>query len=653
MQNFSVGLSGLNAAQTALNVIGNNVANAATDGYHRQRIELSPATVGQSLGGVDVTGVTRMIDTFLESEITRQQSSYGQVSQELSLLSTVETTFGEFSETSGLNATIDKFFDSLRSLAADPLERVPRNEVVSSAEAMASEFNRLGTSLKSMGEQVTLDAQNVTDSINQLTTQIAELNSKIQVIEIGQGQSGANNLCDQRDRLIGDLSQLVGIETLPRENGVVDISIAGIPVVTGSVVLGLESHLVEGDKLAVSAAGSEGGALEVGGWKLGGLLALKNDLLGGVHTELDTLAENIVEAVNRIHVQGLGQSGSFQELSGQAIGTTDLASLGTGVTDGTIYVRVTNTTTGAVQRHAVTVNVTGGTPDTAASIAAKLDAINGLSASMASSRLSLVADQGYTFDFVPAVLPTPTATHFTAGSAPDVSVSGIYTGEANHVFTFTVAGSGAVGNGNLQLNVTDEKGSLVKTLNIGQGYAAGDALDLNNGVKVAVGAGQLNAGDQFQVEALATTDTSGFLTAAGMNTFFVGTSASEMRVCDEILDTPDRIATAWGGALTDNVGALRLAAVREASADGLDGMTPSEYYHRTVANLGQSVALKQSRQDNIDAMLQNLQQQRSDTSSVNINDEAAQLLVYQQMFQAAAKYLSSLQTTMKTLMDMV
>ena len=84
MQNFSIGLTGLNAAQTALDVIGNNVANAATEGYHRQRIELSPSTYGQTGGGVNVAGITRMVDTLLESEISRQQSSYGQVSQELS-----------------------------------------------------------------------------------------------------------------------------------------------------------------------------------------------------------------------------------------------------------------------------------------------------------------------------------------------------------------------------------------------------------------------------------------------------------------------------------------------------------------------------------------------------------------------------------------
>ncbi len=82
-------------------------------------------------------------------------------------------------------------------------------------------------------------------------------------------------------------------------------------------------------------------------------------------------------------------------------------------------------------------------------------------------------------------------------------------------------------------------------------------------------------------------------------------------------------------------------------------MTPGEYYQRTVADLGQQVALKQTRQENVEAMLQNLQKQRDDLSSVNINDEAAQMLLLEQMFQAAAKYLSSLQTAITALMDLV
>jgi flagellar hook-associated protein 1 FlgK len=653
MQNFAIGLSGLNAAQTGLEVVGNNVANAATEGYHRQRIEFTPAAFGEIPAGVDVAGVTRMIDTLLEGEILRQESACGQVSQELSLLSTVEATLGEFSDSGGLNATMDMFFDSLRALAAHPLEQVPRTDVISTAQALTGEFRRLGAALTSLEHQVALEAQNTVGSINLLVSQIAELNGKIQAAEIGPGLGEANNLRDQRDRMIADLARLVGVETLPRDNGVVDVAVAGIPVVTGAMVVDLRLAVSSDESLVVFADGAAVSSLQVEGGRLGGLLTLKNGLLEDVRADLDTLAKAIMNAVNQVHAQGLGPEGSFQELIGWPLGTAGLADLQSPVTDGTIYVRVTNTATGEIQRYAVDVDVSGPTPDTPASIAAKIDALDGLNASLTSSKLYIAAEAGYTFDFIPAVLAEPMAESFTAVSPPPVSVSGLYSGTENHVFTFTVAGSGSVGNGALQLGVTDENGEMVGTLNIGSGYAAGETLELDNGLKIAMGMGELNAGDSFQVQALATTDTSGFLAAAGMNAFFSGTGASDMQVCREILDAPDRIATAFGGDLADNLGALRLAAVRDEMREDLAGMTPGEYYQRIVADLGQQVALKEARQENIEAMRQNLLKQRNDLSAVNINDEAAQMLLLQQMFQAVAKYLSSLQATMTALMDVM
>jgi flagellar hook-associated protein 1 FlgK len=656
MSNFSIGLSGLNAAYAALDTIGNNIANAATEGYHRQRIELVPSSTNQSSraasgGGVDVAGITRMIDGLLERENVRQESSYGEVSQELTTLSSVETMFGEFSEGSGLNATIDAFFEALRSLAANPLDSVSRNETISSANVLASEFQRLGNSLSSLGDQIVVEAQDAADSMNSLIGQIAELNGKIQTIEISGGS--ANSLRDRRDQLISNLAALVSVETQVRDYGVVDVSIAGLPVVTGSISVEVAVGSCEDQSLGLLAAGSEGYSLQVQGGRLGGLLSLRNELLPSLEEDLDTLAKAIINQINQCHVQGLGKEGSFDELTGWTMSSGDLADAQASITDGTFYIRVTNADTGDIQRYGIDVDVSGPTPDTLASIAAKIDAIDGLNASVDSARLHILSDLGSEFDFIPAVLPEPTASNLTAASPPTISVSGAYNEETNQTLTFTVVGSGAVGNGSLRLDVTDETGEIVATLNIGSGYAAGDVIKMANGIKIGVSTGGLNDGDSFEVEVFATTDTSGFLAAAGLNAFFSGASASEMRVCSRVANVPDRIATALGSDLTDNLAALRLSSVRDQAIESLGGMTPSEYYHRTVANLGQQVALRESRQENVEAMMQNLRQRRSDISGVNINDEAAQLIVFEKMFQAMAKYLDSLQTAMSTLMDAV
>ena len=656
MGNYTIGLSGLNAAQTALDIVGNNIANAATEGYHRQRVELLPSASGQigyveTGAGVDVAGVTRMIDGLLEREMTHQESTYGQVSQELSVLSSIETTLGEFADVGGLNATIDAFFDALRGLAAHPQERLWRNETISSAEVMANEFRRLGSMMTDLEGQIELEAQNAGDSINAIIAQIAELNGKIQNIEIGGDQ--ANNLRDTRDRLIMELARLAGVETRQMDHGVVDVSIGGLPVVTGTVTMALDVGMQTDQSLQVSATGGEGANLTIQGGRLGGVLSLKNELLPGLLTDLDTLAKAIINQVNGYHAQGVGLEGSFRQLTGWVMSGADLSEAEPPVTDGAFYLRLTDTATGQVERYGIDVNVSGPSPDTLESIAAKIDDITGLNASVVSSRLHIVADTGYTFDFLPAGLAEPTAANFTAASPPTVHVSGIYKDGENQTFTFQVRGSRSVGNGALQLDVTDVSGGVVATVNIGAGYAAGDVIELRSGIKIAVTTGQLNDGDSFEVKAFATADTSGFLAAAGMNAFFSGSGASDMRISSDIAEAPERIATALGSDLTDNAAALKLAAIRDEAVEALNGMTPGEYYHRIAANLGQQVSLKQSRQDNVEAMVQNLEQRRSDISSVNINDEAAQLMVFEKMFQAVAKYLSSVQTTMTTLMDMV
>ena len=654
MDSFGIGISGLNAAQKAFEIIGNNIANAATDGYHRQRIDLSPAyssQVGEVIlgGGVDVAGITRIIDDLLQKEMFRQQSSLEQVSKELSTLRTVETAFGELSGRSGLSTAIDDFFNALQDLSAHPTETIWQNQAVTAAETMASQFRTLGDFLTALEVQVRLEAENTMEQVNALVTRIAGLNDTIKRYEISGGQ--ANNLRDQRDQCIADLSKLISVETQSREYGVVDVSVSGVPVVTGASAFELEVGLKEDLGLGLGAAGESNYNINVEGGRLGALLSLKNDLLSDIHGDLDSLASAIIRQINEYHVQGVGSEGSFTSLAGWAMSDETLADFDPPVSDGTVYIRVTDTSTGAVTRTAVAVNAS---TDTLTTIAATITAITGLSASVSDSRLHILADANYEFDFLPCVLPSPTASDFTgATSPPAVSVSGIYTGTTNQTFTFTVSGTGSVGNGTLQITVTDGDGNTVTTLGVGSGYAAGDTLDLGNGIKIALGAGDLVDGNTFEVDAFADTDTSGVLAAVGINAFLSGRSASDMAVHSDVSTTPGRLATALGADMTDNYNALRMEGLRNESVNSLDSMTPGEFYRRLSTDIGQKVAIRQIHQDNIEAMVQNIANQQGEISGVNINDEAAQLVIFEQMFKAMAKYLSTLQSSLSTVMEIM
>jgi flagellar hook-associated protein 1 FlgK len=274
---------------------------------------------------------------------------------------------------------------------------------------------------------------------------------------------------------------------------------------------------------------------------------------------------------------------------------------------------------------------------------------------VSSSKLTISADANYTFDFLPAVLPAPTASTLTGGSPPTIAVSGIYAGTQNDTFRFTVSGAGTVGNGALQLEVRDNggAGSVITTLSIGSGYAAGDRLDVGNGMTITVGAGDFGAGDNFDVAAFADTDTSGVLAGAGMNTFFSGSDASNIAVCSDIANSPGRIAAALGAEMTDNANALRMAAIVDQALSNLNSQTIPDFYRELVTDIGTLISNKKASQDNIEIIVLDLTNQQGQISGVNINDEAARMLVFEQMFGAMAKYMSTLHASISTIMEIM
>jgi len=342
-------------------------------------------------------------------------------------------------------------------------------------------------------------------------------------------------------------------------------------------------------------------------------------------------------------------AGSFTDLTGWPVTSQNLADFGSEVTDGSIYIRVTNTSTQTITRNEITVDKSA---DTLSDIATLISGITGLSASVVSSKLNIQSDANYTFDFLPAVLPLPTASTLS-GSPPTISVSGIYTGSTNDTFQFTVAGTGSVGNGTLQLEVRNGAAQLVSTLDVGAGYAAGDKLDLGNGIKISLSTGGLNDGETFDVDAFSSTDTSGLLAAVGINTFLSGSTALDMGICSDIAATPGRLASALGANMTDNTNALRMSGLRDQALTSLNSMTPGEFYRQMVTDIGQQLFVKEARKDNIESIVLNLSNQQGETSGVNINDEAARMLAFEQMFQAMSKYMSIIQSSLSTMMEIL
>ena len=658
MSDYNIGLSGIAAARKALEVIGNNISNAATEGYHRQRIELTPAHSVQNGsvsigGGVNAQSVARMVDSLLEQEILRQQSSLEYLSQESSALQTIETVFGELStENGGLNVALDSFFNSLQELAAHPTDTIWQNQVLSDAESLAGKFRSVGEYLDTLSNQIKLESDSIVSDINTLTAQIADFNAKISEIEMVGSQS--NSMSDQRDHCISELSKLVDVQILNREFGVVDVVVGGMPLVMSSGYTEINAGFDSNGKLGIAMVGENAYSTNLSGGRLGGLFSLTNTTIEDIQSDLDLLANSIITEINKVHVNGLGSYGSFTELTGQSVSDLNLSGLSS-VVAGEMNIRVTNTVTGQITRHTIAVDPAS---DTLGDIASDINGITGLNASVTSdSRLVITSSANYKFDFSPAVLSSPTSTSLADASPPSITVTGVYEGSTNDTFKFTVKGDGSVGNGTLQLEIKDGggTGNVIKTVNIGTGYAAGDFIDIGNGIKISLGIGNLaeTDSDSFSVKALADSDTSGLLAAVGMNTFFSGSGASDMAICADIAADSKRIAVSIGPDMTDNANAVKLTEISNKSLAGLTSLTCGEFYRRMVTDIGQKLSTTKTTQDNVEVMVLNLTNRRSDISGVDINDEAAKMLIFEQMFQAMAKYMNTINETVSTLMDIL
>jgi len=653
MQGHSIAISGLNVAQRALEVIGNNLGNAATEGYHRQEAVIAPVPgnsgAALSVGyGAEVTGIRRACDALLEAQILRQRPELGQANQELSILESIEGLVGDLSG-GGLASAISEFFSAMGELGSEPDNAAFREQVVSAATALSAQFRILGTSIDELADQLVHRAQDLVQEINNLTARVAECNKLVHEVQGRDGRDG--NLLDQRDRAVSQLADLADVQVAESQDGSYNVYLWGTLVVLQGNQTELQVGYTESHELGVSVKDAMQYDASIGGGQLGGLAALYNDLLPDVQESLDTLATEIIDGVNRCHVEGVGRAGSFTELTGATMSDQPVGDWAMPVEAGEIRLRVVETDTGAVSRHTVT--IADPSTETLADVAAGLDGASAhLSAAVVDGRLQLVAESGYTFDFLPVVPSDPATSTLTGTAAP--TLSGVYGGETSQTLTATVVGTGEVGvTSGLALEVRDEGGSLLRTLSVGQGYAAGDVLQFDDGIEVSVSHGTLVAGEQFTVEAIAQSDTTGFLAAAGINTLFSGISARSMAVCDRILSSPACLATSLGSAGLDNLNVLRMTELAETPVDDLDGMTLTDAFRGIVSGLGHQVALRQARRDALENLLTELDAQREEVSGVDVNEQAAMMLVLERMYQGMAKYLGAVDAAERTLMELL
>lgn len=230
----------------------------------------------------------------------------------------------------------------------------------------------------------------------------------------------------------------------------------------------------------------------------------------------------------------------------------------------------------------------------------------------------------------------------------EVAVQGTYTGTVNQEYTFTPMTDGTIGTTDgLQIGMYDASGALVQTLSVGAGYQPGTPIALANGLSVSFGLGSLSASSNhaFGLRALVDSDTADVLVAFGVNSYFTGTSATDIAVRADIELDPRSISGTQTGAAGDNTTLRDMLTASTAAADGLGDTPIGTYWGDVVGGVGFEIDAADSAREVDQFLLDSLSARRDQVSGVNVDEELVDMLQFEQAFSAASRYISVVNST--------
>lgn len=354
---MEIGKNGLRIYQVANEVTAENIANVNTPGYSRQQVvlETAPPTTanGFPLGtGVKITAIERVYDGLLQQQLVSASSTLGYDSTKSQVLQQIEPTFNETAQ-DGLGAAISSFFGAWQDLTTNPAGYFERQAVLSRSQTLIDNFKSISSTLNSTITNQDSALLPMTSSINATLSNIAKLNDQIKQTELVSGN--ANEMRDQRDQLIRDLSEKMGIKFTENSDGTTDVYVlndttksylvqggvygklatAGTSPATTVTMTDVDGVTTSIDPLATAPLYSapDGGQL----WAT---LQLRDVIIPDYLTQVDTLAKSITDAVNAVHTVGFSPTGGtgqnfFTPLAVVA-GAAANFGLATGLTSSTI-----------------------------------------------------------------------------------------------------------------------------------------------------------------------------------------------------------------------------------------------------------------------------------------------------------------------------
>lgn len=643
--------SGLLAYQRAMATTGHNVSNVNTPGYSRQRIELETrpplsSTAGFIGNGVNVDTITRAFNDFINVNLRNTTATSSELTTYYKLAGQIDNIVAD--SEAGLTPAMLSFFNAVQTLASDPESTAARQVLLSQSTSLVNRFHYLSDRLDNLKSLANEQVRSATTQINAFGQGIALLNQQIyEALGDASGQS-PNDLLDQRDEAIRSLSELVAVKVVPAENGMLNVFIGnGQSLVLGnrSATLSLLQNEFDADNLDIGFS-FNGGAVsniteQLTGGSMGGAIDFRSGLLKTTTDQLGRVALGLAESFNAQHHLGMTQD--------DALGGDYFVDMGTqqavasrnnnGATNLVFTGDVTDV--GAIEASDYKISYLSGTYTMTRMSDNTIVGVN------AAPAFNLTATEGFTVSSVGAVVSDGDSfiLRFTAGAAHDFDMQITqYTQIAAAAplrteATITNGGNATISAGELaNTTAVPLAGSITLTFNPN---ALGVGIP---GFTVAGGPGGTLAYDPATE-------------SAGKTFTFAGFGGFTFDIAGIPANGDQFIVENNTGGIGDNRNALALAGLQNSFTliNGATGPTASLMgaYTQLVSDVG-----ARTHQAEIDSRVQGTQllqaqESWSNVAGVNLDEEAANLLKFQQAYQAAAQVISAASLIFDTLLGAV
>lgn len=307
---FEIGKTGLLTSNRSIGVASHNIANANTEGYSRQRVDLSPVDYkkgGWSIGiGVTVDQITRLRSDILTGQIQQQETALGELKEREFIFTQLEGILHNSAD-GNLDNLVNRFFDAFNTLAAQPENISLREDVVRNANNLVNKFQSVAAGIDQVSTATVQSAKDQTSEINRLLSEIADLN--IPITRGGARGRADNFSLDLQDKKLTELSKLVDMTYSRTDTGMAEVKIGGIVVITADKAETIRPEIDLGNNVFRLRL-SNGVALERVGGTLGAKIDAYRSIIPGVKEQVDNLAKTIATEVNDVHRSGFGLNGA-------------------------------------------------------------------------------------------------------------------------------------------------------------------------------------------------------------------------------------------------------------------------------------------------------------------------------------------------------